>query len=82
MYNYTRNQAIAKKKQQEADRNRAIIYMIIIFMIIASAILFHLYHRSKIKKQKELQLLNQKFTGTNHSRFALLGTFLLVRQRI
>ena len=29
MYNYTRNQAIAKKKQQEADRNRAIIYMII-----------------------------------------------------
>ena len=65
MYNYTRNQAIAKKKQQEADRNRTIIYMIIILIIIASAILFHLYNRSKIKKQKELQLLNQKFIETS-----------------
>ena len=61
MYDYTRNQKIAMERQREAEKNKTIIYIIIILVIIGSAIFFHLYHHSKIQKQKELQLLNQKF---------------------
>ena len=64
MYDYTRHQKIAMEKAAESERNRNIIYMIIVTVSIATSLLYHLYKRSKEKKQREMEMLSHRYMDT------------------
>ena len=63
MYNYSRHQRIASEEKMKSEQRLHIIYMIILLFILMAALFFHLYTRSKTKKQIEIRLLKQQLTN-------------------
>lgn len=64
MYDYTRHQKIAMEKAAESERNRNIIYLMIVVVTISASLLYHLYRRAKEKKQREIAMLSHRYMDT------------------
>lgn len=61
MYDYARNQKIAHQKEQEAQKNKLILYVFIVTVIIAILLTFSKYCKYRNRKFKELASLNSKY---------------------
>ena len=88
MYNYTRSQKIAMEKTLESERTQNLLYIIAIITVIIISTLFHLHRRFKMKKQKEINSLNQNYTTalTNYEKAKeelsiMEGGFTLYKQK-
>ena len=63
MYDYTRHQRIASEERMKSERRLNIIYAILLLVILASTIIFHLYTKAKAKKMLEIRLLKQQLVN-------------------